>query len=373
MKTIFLWLILLINTPVLIAQKSPNVRQAAVEQAAVEQVAVEQVAEFGKHRPIGVGVSKTKRIFVTFPKTPENYDYGLAEIVNGERRPYPNADWNRWDSTKPTERFMNVQALFVDKNDDLWVLDPANPGEDGTIPDGVKLLHIKLSDNKIEKIYRFDDLPRQKIALNDVQVDTQNQVAYLSDPKRAAIVVLDLKTGKSRTVLEGDKSTLADPKFILKLDGKEVRDDKDKPFSSNVNGIALTTDFTYFYFRPITQPTLYRIATEHLRNPALSAAALASKVEVVAETGVSHGMMADSKGNVYLTDSPAKAVRYATPDRALKTLAKDSRFSWPDSFSVGPDGYLYMTDAQINRGKKFNNGEDKTDYPFRLYRMKLPD
>jgi len=32
-----------------------------------------------------------------------------------------------------------------------------------------------------------------------------------------------------------------------------------------------------------------------------------------------------------------------------------------------------MTDAQINRGKKFNDGQDKTDYPFGLYRMKLPN
>ena len=136
--------------------------------------------------------------------------------MDGQRRPYPNADWNRWDSTKPAERFMNVQALFVDKNNDLWVLDPANPGEEGTIPDGVKLMHINLADNQIKKIYRFEDLPRQKIALNDVQVDTDNQVAYLSDPKRAAIVVLDLRSGKTRSLLEGDKSTRADPKFILK-------------------------------------------------------------------------------------------------------------------------------------------------------------
>ncbi|MBC7571431.1 MAG: gluconolactonase [Spirosoma sp.] len=356
------------NAGILIAQQS-----AAVEQAAVEQAAVEQVAEFGKHRPIGVGVSKEKRIFVTFPKTPENYDYGLAEIVNGQRHPYPSADWNRWDSTKPTERFMNVQALFVDRNNDLWVLDPGNPGEEGTIPEGIKLMHISLADNKIVTIYRFKDLPRQKTALNDVQVDTDNQVAYLSDPKRAAIVVLDLKTGKSRSVLEGDKSTTADPDFVLKLDGKEVRDKAGKPFSSNVNGIALTTDFQYLYYRPITQTKLYRLATEHLRNPTLSAAELSAKVEVAAETGVSHGMIADRNGNVYLTDSPAKAVRYLTPSRELKTLARDSRFSWPDSFSIGPDGYLYMTDAQINRGAKFNNGQDKTDYPFRLYRMKLPD
>ncbi len=197
MKTTFFSFILLMIPIMLNAQPSRN--------------PVETVAEFGKHRPIGVGVSREKRIFVTFPKTPENYDYGLAEIVDGQRRPYPSADWNRWDSTKPSERFMNVQALFVDKKNDLWVLDPANPSEMGTIPEGIKLVHINLTTNQIEKIYRFEDLPRRQTALNDVQVDTDNQVAYLSDPRRAAIVVLDLRTGKSRSLLEGDKSTTADP------------------------------------------------------------------------------------------------------------------------------------------------------------------
>ncbi len=208
--------------------------------------------------------------------------------------------------------------------------------------------------------------------MNDVRIDTRRQVAYLSDPGRAALVVLDLKTGRSRSVLENDRSTRADPAFKLTIDGKIVQDDKGNAFSSNVNGIALTNDFRYLYYRPITQTKLFRIATEYLNNPALSAAEVASHVEEIAETGVSHGMIADAKGNVYLTDSPAKAVRYFTPGGQLKTLVQDSRLLWPDTFAIGTDGYLYLTAAQIHRTKRYNNGQDKVDYPFRLYRMKLP-
>ncbi|WP_461141033.1 L-dopachrome tautomerase-related protein [Spirosoma pomorum] len=367
MKTSLFALSLIMSSTAVIAQSQPG-----------QSPKVETVAEFGKHQPIGVGVSKERRIFITFPKKPENYDYGLAEIINrgdgpGQRKPYPNAEWNQWDSLKPKDRFMNVQALFVDKTNALWVLDPGNPGEEATIPDGVKLMKINLANDQVEKIYRFEDLPREKTALNDVRVDTEHQFAYLSDPKRATIVVLDLKTGKSRNLLQDDKSTKADPEFKLKIDGKEVKDDKGKSFSSNVNGIALTDDFKYFYYRAINQTKLYRIETQYLRNPNLSPAEVAKHVEEVAETGVSHGMTSDAKGNVYLTDSPNKAVRYLTPDRKLETLARDSRFLWPDSFAVGSDGYLYMTAAQIHRTKKYNDGQDKVDYPFRLYRMKLPN
>ncbi|UHG89305.1 major royal jelly family protein [Spirosoma oryzicola] len=333
---------------------------------------LETVAEFGKHQPIGVGVSKENRIFVTFPKTPTDYDYGLAEIVNGQRRPYPNEEWNKWDSLNPQNRFINVQALFVDQNNALWVLDPANPAEQPPLVQGIKLMKINLATNQVEKIYRFEDIPREKSALNDVRVDTRRQVAYLSDPGRAAIVVLDLNSGKSRSLLEGDKSTKADPDFHLKIDGKEVRDTKGKYFSSNVNGIALTDDFKYLYYRPITQTKLFRIETQYLNDPKLSPSEVSSYVETMAETGVSHGMYSDKAGNVYLTDSPTKAVRYLTPDRKLETLVRDSRLLWPDSFGIGSDGYLYLTAAQIHRTKRYNDGEDKVDYPFRLYRMKLP-
>jgi sugar lactone lactonase YvrE len=331
-----------------------------------------EVAEFGRHQPIGVAVSKQGRIFVTFPKKKKDYDFGLAEIVNGQRVPYPNAEWNRWDSLQAPSRFVNVQAAVIDATDALWVLDPSNPDDEAPLIAGIKLLKIDLKTNKVERIYRFEDLPRERTGLNDVRVDPGRQVAYLSDPKLAGIVVLDLKTGKTRLVLQGDKSTAAAPGFVLRIDGKEVKDKNGKPFSSNVNGIAISPDFNYFYYRAINQTKLYRIATEALRNPALTAAEVKARVEEVGETGVSHGMIADPKGNVYLTDSPNQAVRYVTPAGRLETLAQDGRFSWPDTFAVGPDGYLYLTCAQINRTPKWNNGQDLVQYPFRLYKMKLP-
>lgn len=333
---------------------------------------LEQVAEFGKHQPIGVAVSGQGRIFVTFPKKKANYDYGLAEIVDGQRRPYPNAEWNQWDSTKAATRFVNVQSVFVDQTDALWVLDPANPDDEAPLVPGVKLLKINLASNKVERVYRFEDLPRERTGLNDVRVDPTRQVAYLTDPKLAALIVLDLRTGKSRVVLQGHKSTAAAPGFVLRIDGKEVKDKNGKPFSSNANGLALTHDFTYVYYRAINQTKLYRIATEQLLNTALGGAALAAQVETVGETGISHGMLADSQGNIYLTDSPNKAIRRVTPAGRFETLVRDPRLLWPDSFGLGPDGYLYVTAAQIHRTPKWNNGEDKVAYPFRLYRLKLP-
>ena len=196
------------------------------------------VASFGHYRPIGVAVTATGRIFVTFPRT-QTYQYGVAELINGQRVPYPNAEWNVYDSTKAENHFVNAQAAVPDNENHLWILDPSNPGDDVTIAGGVKLLKIDLATNKIERIYRFEDLQREETALNDVRIDTKRNLAYLSEPKTASLVVLDLTTGESRMVLTKDKSTKADPDFKLYLDGKDVIDNTGKPFSSNVNGIAL--------------------------------------------------------------------------------------------------------------------------------------
>lgn len=330
-----------------------------------------EVASFDHYQPIGIAITKTGRTFITFPRN-KIYEYGVAEITGGQKKPYPDAEWNRYDSTKAETHFVNAQAAWPDNEDNLWILDPANPMDEATIPTGVKLLKINLNTNKIERVYRFEDLPREKIALNDVRVDTRRQLAYLSEPKTASIIILDLKTGKSRMVLKEDKSTKATPGFKLHIDGKDVIDQTGKPFSSNVNGIALTKDGKYFYYRAINQTKLYRILVEDLVNPALTDAQLSAKVETVGETGISHGMIADAKGNIYSSDSPNKAIRYVTADGKFETLVKDKRLIWPDTFSVGNDGYLYVTCSQINRTKKYNEGQDKVEYPFRLYKIKLP-
>ena len=332
-----------------------------------------EVAEFGPYQPIGLAVSNDaprSRVFVTFPKR-ATYRYGLAEIVDGQRRPYPNAEWNQWDSLKPQDRLISVQALFVDPTNTLWVLDPASPAGSPTITDGIKLLKINLKTDKVVRVYHFEDLPREQTGLNDVQVDAQRQIAYLSDPGRSAIVVLDLATGKSRTLLKEHQSTVADPGFKLVIEGKEVRDEAGRMFSSNVNGIALTPDSRYLYYRAINQTKLYRIATDLLTNPSLTPEQVAAGVELMGETGVSHGMIADKAGNIYLTDSPNKAIRRFTPTQQLETIVQDDRLLWPDSFGISPDGYLYVTAAQIHRTAKYNDGQDKVTYPFRLFKVKL--
>lgn len=337
------------------------------------------VASFGKYRAIGVAVNSNNRLFVSFPKRGDDYEYGLTEIINGQRIPYPNAEWNKEGDLD--NHFASVQDLFVDAEDYLWVLD-SQPSASGSIfgnssdeakQEGhFKLLKINTQTNQIERIYTFDDLDKTTAGLNDIKVDTKRQLGYLSDPGVAAIVVLDLKTKKTRRVLEKTKFTMVDPDVILRYNGKEMRNRQGKPFRSNVNGIALTKDFKYFYFKPINQTHLYRIETRYLADESLSEEELESYVQDMGEVGITHGLESDAKGNIFLSTSIDYSVKYLQPDGTIKTLVQDSRLLWPDSFGIGTDGYLYFSCAQLMNEPQWNNGQSKAELPYTVYKVKLP-
>ncbi|MGO1242810.1 MAG: L-dopachrome tautomerase-related protein [Sphingobacterium sp.] len=334
-------------------------------------------ASVGEYRPIGVSVNSANRLFVSFPRQGENYEFGLTEIVDGKRVPYPNAEWNKQGD--PKDHFVNVQDLFVDAQDYLWVLD-AKPSSSGSIfgssaktSNGqFKLLKINTKTNSLERIYTFDDVNKSLAGLNDIRVDLQKNLAYLSDPGLAAIIVLDLKTGNTRRVLEKTSSTLADPSVELSYKGRPMRDKSGNPFVSNVNGIALTHDFKYLYFKPINNTNLFRIQTQYLADTTLSAQELQEKVENIASVGVTHGLIADKQGKIYLTTSLDYAIKYLTPDGKLHTLVQDSRLLWPDSFGIGTDGYLYFSCAQLAQDPQWNNGINRTELPYNVFKVKLP-
>lgn len=337
---------------------------------------LEVVADLGEYQAIGVSVSSDNRVFVAFPRRGGSYEYGLTEIINGKKVPYPDKEWN--SNTSGDHSFFSVQDLYVDTDDNLWVLDskpaPASSifKDNGIIKEGqFKLLKINLKKNFIEKVYTFPDLDKTRSALNDVRVDTDKQLAYFSDPGLAAIVILDLKTEKTRVLLAGSEVTSATPGVVISYEGQEMKNSEGIPFISHINSIALTRDNQYFYFKPINHYHLFRIATTDLADTLLTDQELLNRVEDRGTTVITHGMEADKKGNVYLTSSVDYSIKVVRPDGSLHTLVQDKRILWPDSFGIGTDGYIYFSCAQLQNEAVWKNGVNKTQYPYRIYRVKI--
>ncbi len=84
---------------------------------------LQTVARFPGATPIGVTVSRTGRIFMSFPRAFDVGPYDVAEIKNGKPVPYPDAAVNRLSALPQSRRLVSVQGLTVDADDRLWLLD----------------------------------------------------------------------------------------------------------------------------------------------------------------------------------------------------------------------------------------------------------
>jgi sugar lactone lactonase YvrE len=319
----------------------------------------------------GVTVSKRNRIFANFPRWSDRYQNAVVEIMpDGSAKPFPDEYWNRWSgkASDASRQFVCVQSVVADDRDTLWVVDPAAPLLGPVVDGGAKLVAIDLQTNRIKRIYGFgSDVIKPNTYLNDVRIDNSRHVAYMTDSGIGGIIVLDLDSGRARRLLDGHSSVLAQSDVKLTIDDKPLLGPDGKAPQMHSDGIALSPDGQYLYYQALTSKTLYRIKTQALRDVNIGDASAA--VERVAETFPVDGLWIDAKSNVYLSALEQHAVVRLSPDGKLKTVIKDPRLQWPDTFSEGPDGSMYITASHINESPRFNEGRDVRKQPYAIFQF----
>jgi len=319
---------------------------------------LQEVANFPDKQITGVGVStKSGRIFVNFPYWSDDHSISVAEIVNGQPKVFPNDEWNMLGPAG--SHFVCVQSLVVDDQDNLWVLDPAAPKMQEIVKDGPKLVKIDLATNQVVQTIPFgEDVAPKKSYLNDVRIDMRTNTGFITESANGAIIVVDLKSGKSRRLLDGHPSTQPEKDVKLVVDGKALIDQQKKtPPQIASDGIALDAKNGYLYYHALTGHTLYRIKTSFLTDEKLGKRELESKVENVGQTPAPDGMLEGADGSVYLTDLENSAVVRWDPARErVEQIIADKRLLWPDTLSWGPKGEMYVTASQIENMPRFNNG-----------------
>jgi sugar lactone lactonase YvrE len=321
----------------------------------------------------GVAVSKEGRMFTNYPLWSDIYKYAVVEIKDSTHAvPYPNATMNSWQpGDNGMAKWVTVQAVHVDDNNSLWIVDPASPKQKGVYQNSQKLVKINLSSNNIERTYPLTGTTDNQSYVNDVRVDTKTQFAYLTNSTEGGILVVDLTSGKVRQVLQGHYSVTSDPSYTLTIDGKEVKKNG-APFKTNSDGIALTPDGKYLYYKPLTDNKLYRIQTNYLKDTSLTALELGAKVEDLGRFTTTDGMVFDKQGNLYLGDLERYRIVRIDSSLHMTELIRDNRLIWPDSYQVTDNGYLYISCSQIHKQPEYNDGVNKRTSPYTIYRIKLP-
>ena len=162
----------------------------------------------------GVAIGNNDRLFANFPNWSPEHTISVAEVSDTTNvTPYPNAEWNTWSAElDPASHFICVQSVFVDKDNFLWVLDPANPQREGEylglVPGGAKLVKIDLASNAVvQTIILGEPVIETTSYLNDIRIDEEKQIGYITDSNEGALVVVDLNTGTARRHLAQDPTT----------------------------------------------------------------------------------------------------------------------------------------------------------------------
>lgn len=348
--------------------------------------AVLQSAAQFEHQVTGVTVSERGRLFVNFPRWTEDSPVSVAEVMkDGSLRPYPDARWNAWRNVRrneldPAQHWVCVQSVVADGRGSVWVLDPAAPAVNGLVPGGPKLVRIDLATDRVAQVIGFgQDVAIPGSYLNDVRFSRDGRHAFLTDAgQRGALVVVDLASGKARRVLDGHPSTQPEKGVVVRTDGKALRYPDGRPVLFAADSIALSSDAAWLYWKALTGTTLYRIPSAALAAQGLAGDDLASQVQPYGKVGPTDGLWIGRGGDtLYLSsieDNAIKARRLSEgPAGAVRTVVRDPRLRWPDTFSEGPDGSLYVTSSRIQDSAFFNR-EAPLALPTQLWRLsRQPD
>lgn len=335
--------------------------KAAEKPVAAAGAKLELVATF-EHQVTGVAVDPKGRIFVNFPRWTEDSPISVGEVKGGKVIPYPDADWNSWrnaraDEITPNDHFVCVQSVVADGNGQLWVLDTGAPAMEAIVKGGPKLVQIDLATNTVKRVYPFDErVAPQGTYLNDIRFSPDGEWGYVTDSGRGAILVINLKSGEIRRLLDGVSSTQAEKGVLVHIGGKPLRRPDGKAPSFAADGLTLSPNGSTLFWQAISAYTLQSVPTAALRDPAMTTERLEDEVRPAGGTVIADGLWTSRKGQFFVTSPEDNAVKLRTAEGKLVDVVKDKRLNWPDSMAEGPDGAIFVTASAIPDSRMFKVG-----------------
>ncbi|WP_415405786.1 L-dopachrome tautomerase-related protein [Sulfurovum sp. CS9] len=291
-----------------------------------------------------------------------------------ESTPYPNLEWNT-----PRESddmwFDSVLGIRSDAKGIVWILDMGQ--REGLTP---KLVGWNTHTNTLEKIYYIPEPASIKTSqLNDFIIDYRHgvfiiadeDIGYGGDGSKAALVIIDMKTGECRRILEGHRTTKPEDVSIV-VNGKSLNiPNTQKHIKVGVDGITADKDNIWLYYAPLNGSKVYRVKIEDLLNKASSEEQLDRQIETYAAKSNNGGFSMDKENNLYLTYIESHSIGViSAKDKKSYHYVSDAMMSWPDGVSYNKDGYMYVAAAQLSNASVFNDGVDKTKKPFYIFRFK---
>lgn len=320
--------------------------------------------------PGNVTVTDNGRIIISMHQFYQP-QYTVVEYKDNALLPFPNKELSDADSISDL-KLDSVLGIRADANGIVWMLD--NGMRSGVTP---KLVGWDTHGNKLHQVIHLPAPVAPKDAfVNDFAVDSKHHHIFISDPAggvNAGLIVVNLRTGTARRVLEGHRSVIPeDVDLVIDNVPVQVKDKAEKLVRPHIGVNPITEDLNneWVYFGPMHGLSLYRIKADDLVNEKLGAEVLANRVERYSDKPISDGITIDKDNNIYLGELAANAIGVISADKKYQRLAQCPRLSWVDSFSFGPNGQLFAVVNRLHRSAMLNGGVSASKPPYYLLQVK---
>ncbi|WP_228414325.1 major royal jelly family protein [Chryseobacterium sp. CH21] len=295
--------------------------------------------------------------------------------ATGQTSAFPNVDWNT--PKADNENFLStVLGIRSDHKGVVWMLDMGF--RNNITPKFVGWNTISNTLEKIVKIPAPASLPSSQ--LNDFTILNDGKTFIIADEdigpngngSKAALIIVDITTGKSRRILQSHYSTMPEKNKPIVVDGRQLNiPGTNTPILVGADCITTDKNNEWLYYAPLNGSKLYRVRIQDVLNESLPSSVLESKVETYSSKENNGGASIDEAGNIYLTYLETKSIEVIpSGTRKPYRYASHPDLIWPDGASCNKDGYMYVPATQLPLGGAFNNGQDKTVPPYRIFRFK---
>ena len=343
--------------------------------------AIEIVSSFSEERPSNIAISPEGRIFVTMSAEGKTQFLVREILPDGKTLSFPDESWIRKPAGNSIKGINSAIGIQVSSDNILWVMDMGNTGANPK--QAPKLIGWDIKTRKLSHVYVLPDaVLRPSSFLQDFIIDEKHQTAVIADmtmggmvlPASPALVVIDLKTGYSRRVLENHVSFQPVDEPVI-VNGRAIShqfsDGKKYEPRYPLNPISIDPERSWIYYGALGGNKIYRIAAEAIADEELERGDLEKKIEYYAPKPKSDGFKVGAEGRIYVTDVEHNAIGISTPDQ-YTILAQDHQlFSWPDGVAISPDGYIYVVSDQLQNKPWWNNNRNVSQPPYYVLRVKI--
>jgi sugar lactone lactonase YvrE len=291
--------------------------------------------------PGNVAIDKNGHVYfnyhpVSHPKRFSNAT--VFEWADGKITPFPSAEMQK--------NFQGTFGLTVDKQNHLWLVEPATFDFKHT-----RVWAFDLATKKIFHYYEFPEGVAQMA--EDIRVTGDGKYVIFPNPgifrfTNSQLLVYSVDDHSVRTVLDGEPSVSAED-WTMRIKGKPYRLFYGLlNFSVGIDGIQISDDQKWLYIAPMTNSQLYRVPLADVLNKDLTPKDVAAKMEDLGAKPMSDGITLDKKGNVIITDVEHGGLMSFDPaTKKITTLVRNKKIVWADGVVVGADNTIYFNDSSI--------------------------